>query len=144
MCKICDKLKMNRQRADVPILVDRDGMGEVLMRTETDKKGRNTAVLQMFYMDAEYLRISQTDIGYCPFCGSALKQQPRSTGLYDKNNIEIFEGNLLYTKYRRICKVVWHSSPSHCGWDLVPFDNLEKRPPDPRDLWQSKNLEVIN
>lgn len=64
------------------------------------------------------------------------------TGLYDKNGTEIYENDIVETKYGRLCKVVWFSSPCHCGWDLVPLESKNKIP-DSNDLWRAENLEVI-
>ena len=65
------------------------------------------------------------------------------TGLYDKNNEPIYEGDVVITKYGRWCKVVWFSSPCFQGWDMKPFDHLECNAPDKFDLWEPQNLEVV-
>lgn len=63
---------------------------------------------------------------------------------HEWNGRKIFEGDIVKTKYGRLCKVIWFE-PQVC-FDLVPIGtlkNLERNPPDKFDLWQSKNLEVI-
>lgn len=66
----------------------------------------------------------------------------RSTALVDANGATIFEGDIIKTKYGRLCKVVWLSSDCAQCWDLVP---IEDKPPylDKYDLWRSENLVII-
>lgn len=71
----------------------------------------------------------------------------RWTGLVDKNSKKIFEGDIVKTKYGRLCIVVWFSTPTYCGWDLKPVNTMDNcnhtKAPDSYDLWKRKNLEVV-
>lgn len=65
-------------------------------------------------------------------------------GIPDKNGKKIFEGDIVKTKYGRLCVVVWCSLPGHIGWDLKPIntkENLSLNPPPLYDMF--KCLEVI-
>lgn len=66
----------------------------------------------------------------------------RSTALADANGTKIFEGDIIKTKYGRLCKVVWFSSDCAQCWDLVPIEDKHLYP-DKYDLWRSENLVVI-
>lgn len=61
-------------------------------------------------------------------------------GVLDKNKRQIFDGDIVRTKYGRICKVVWFA-PQLC-WDLYPLESKSKAP-DTYDLFKGENLEVI-
>lgn len=64
------------------------------------------------------------------------------TGLTNEKGTKIFEGDIVKTKYGRLCEVKWFASPcSHC-WDLFPIEATHKAP-DSYDVWASKNLEVV-
>lgn len=69
------------------------------------------------------------------------------TGMVDKNGTKIFEGDVVRTKYGRLCVVVWFSSNGCIGWDLMPVDTVENcvhtKAPDAYDVFKKDNLEVI-
>lgn len=66
-------------------------------------------------------------------------------GFMDKNEREIYEGDIVKTKFGRLCKVVWFSSDSYKCFDLQPINMFydENKAPDRYDLWKPENLEVI-
>ncbi len=64
------------------------------------------------------------------------------TGLTDKNGVKIFEGDIIQTKYGRLCEVVWRSNSAVNCWDITPLECMH-RSPDEWDLWDSKNLSVV-
>lgn len=69
------------------------------------------------------------------------------TGLLDKNGKKIFEGDIVRTKYGRLCIVVWFSNQAYNGWDLTCITTVENcahtKPPTPFDLYKKENLEII-
>lgn len=68
------------------------------------------------------------------------------SGLLDKNGKKIFEGDVVKTKYGRLCTVIWFSSPLENCWDLEivnTVENLSTMCPDAGDLFEQRNLEVI-
>lgn len=61
-------------------------------------------------------------------------------GRCDKKDIPIFEGDIVKTKYDRLCLVVWFQSPQFTGFDLKPLE--DKNPaPTKYDLFEC--LEVV-
>lgn len=64
-------------------------------------------------------------------------------GLTDKNGKKIFEGDIVRTKYGRICKIVQVSLNTYCGWNLIPIGEYDCKAPDKWDLWNCNNLVVI-
>ena len=71
----------------------------------------------------------------------------RWTGICDKNGKKIWEGDVVKTKYGRLCIVEWFDSPNYCGWDLTPVNTIENvihtKAPDSYDIWKPKYLEVV-
>lgn len=68
------------------------------------------------------------------------------TGLTDKNGTRIYDGDIVATKYGRLCIVEWFDSPQYQGWDLrsiLNAKNIRLRAPSEIDLWQSENLEIV-
>ena len=69
------------------------------------------------------------------------------TGKLDKYGKKIFEGDIVKTKYGRLCVVCWHSSIGLACWDLDPVKTRENirntSAPNDYDLWVSNNLEVV-
>ena len=69
------------------------------------------------------------------------------TGMRDKNNTKIFEGDIVKTKYGRLCVVTWFYSNTYIGWDLKPVDTpdniIHTRAPDDWDVYAKDNLEVV-
>lgn len=69
------------------------------------------------------------------------------TGKLDKHNKKIFEGDIVRTKFGRLCKVIWFESRMQAGWDLEPVNTKVNvyytMAPDTYDLWKSENLEIV-
>lgn len=66
----------------------------------------------------------------------------RCTYVRDKNYVLIYEGDTVKTKYGRLAKIVWKSTPCFVGFDMEPLE-WENPAPDAFDLWNSENLEVV-
>lgn len=66
----------------------------------------------------------------------------RCTNVRDKNYVLIYEGDTVRTKYGRLAKIVWKSTPCFLGFDMEPLD-CDNPAPDAFDLWNSENLEVV-
>ena len=69
------------------------------------------------------------------------------TGMVDNHNTKNYEGDIVKTKYGRLCVVVWFSSNACIGWDLKPVDTIENcfhtKAPDGYDVFKKDNLEVV-
>jgi uncharacterized phage protein (TIGR01671 family) len=69
------------------------------------------------------------------------------TGLMDRNGKKIFEGDVVKTKYGRLCTVVWFSSPVFAGWDLESIRTVKNiaytKSPTQHDLLSGECLEVV-
>lgn len=68
------------------------------------------------------------------------------TGMYDKNGRKIFEGDIVRTKFGRLCIVRWFSSPMYSCWDLKAIEttsNLAFPRPVYTDLYKKDNLEIV-
>lgn len=68
----------------------------------------------------------------------------QSIGKEDRRGRQLFEGDVVKTKYGRECIIEWFE-PSMC-FDLKPVDtpeNIDLRAPDKWDLWRSENLEFV-
>lgn len=64
----------------------------------------------------------------------------RYIGLTDVKGNLIFEGDIVKTKYGRLCLVVWFQSPQFIGFDLKP---LEDKNPAPTKYDLFDYLEVV-
>ena len=64
------------------------------------------------------------------------------TGLTDRNGKKIFEGDIVKTKYGRLCVICFKYLPGFSGFDLKPGECVQKAP-DGYDLWERENLEFI-
>lgn len=69
------------------------------------------------------------------------------TGLFDKNEKKIFEGDIVKTEYGRLCTVVWFSNQVYNGWDLMVVNTCENilhtKPPSRVGIYKKDNLEVV-
>lgn len=61
----------------------------------------------------------------------------------DKYYRPLYEGDYVITKHGRVCKIIWHRSCAHIGYDLEPIHSTYPKP-DEYDLWEPRNLIKIN
>lgn len=94
------------------------------------------------YHDIGCYKIRQFDLDYARYVDYEVDPDTvgQFIGVLDKNKKKIFDGDIVKTKYGRICEVVWFV-PKLC-WDLRPIE-CKSKAPDDWDLFQSENLEVI-
>lgn len=76
-----------------------------------------------------------------------IKTVGQCTGIVDKHGVKVYEGDIVKTKYGRLCIVVWFASQVHNGWDLETVRTVENcvhtKPPELVDLYKRGNLEVV-
>lgn len=72
------------------------------------------------------------------------KRSTTYVGVDDKNEVPIHLNDVVKTKYGRVCLVTRLISTSYNGFDLVPYDYLDREAPEEYDLWDSRYLEVVN
>lgn len=75
-----------------------------------------------------------------------IKTVGRFTGLSDRNDKNIYDGDIVRTKYGRLCVVVWFCAPPYVGWDfkVIPsLKNCHMKCPDQHDLFKKEHLEVV-
>lgn len=132
-------------------------MREILFRGKRTDNGEwveGYLVNMTWYLDeSAHTVIIPTDVMFYPRCeiNSWEEVDPKTvgqfTGSLDKNGKKIFEGDVVKTKFGRLCTVVWFSSQVCNGWDLMPIctrSNLAyTKPPTATDLYASDNLEII-
>lgn len=118
-------------------------MREILFRGKRVDNG------EWFYGDILHnsncvkIRENETDIDYIARSYQIIPETlGQYTGLKDVHNTRVFEGDIVKTKYGRLCEVRWFSSPCSQCWDLIPIEATQKAP-DSYDVWASKNLEVV-
>lgn len=64
------------------------------------------------------------------------------TGRIDKHGRLLFEGDLVRTKYGRICEIIKDTNDTFVGFNLKPVPGREPLP-DSRDMWKEQNLAFV-
>lgn len=64
------------------------------------------------------------------------------TGRTDKHGRLLFEGDLVRTKYGRICEILKDTNDTFVGFNLKPVPGCEPLP-DSRDMWKEQNLAFV-
>lgn len=114
-------------------------MREILFRGKRDKRYGEGWTYGVPYTDHEGDCIIAT---HCSKRVVDPETVGQYTGLTDKNKKKIYEGDIVKTKYGRLCLVKWRSTGCFCGFDLIPIE-AKSRAPKTWDLFYSKNLEVV-
>lgn len=120
------------------------------MLVKARRKEDGAEVIGYFYArmwnDRIFAHVQEVEAkdGYFKTYGVDLTTVRRCTGIRDRNNELLFEGDIVSTKYGRKCKIVWKHTNCFIGWDLEPVDDCSLPPPTEWDLWCSENIERIN
>ena len=64
------------------------------------------------------------------------------TGRTDKHGRLLFEGDLVRTKYGRICEIIKDTNDTFVGFNLKPVKGVEPLP-DKHDMWKEQNLKFV-
>lgn len=123
-------------------------MREILFRGKRKDKGE-WVYGSLLKQAGEYIskyEVAPIEFWICGMRGEKALIAPETigqyTGLKDLHGTRIFAGDIVKTKYGRLCEVRWFSSPCSQCWDLIPIEATQKAP-DSYDVWASKNLEVV-
>jgi uncharacterized phage protein (TIGR01671 family) len=114
-------------------------MCEILFRGKRVDNGEwveGNLITGTWYMDDRPITaISPVDNVFYPHCETSGYEEiiPETVGQYtgieDVAGRKIFEGDIVRCGTGRICKVVYFTSPSHCGFDLYAVNGFDAPPP---------------